>query len=1304
MLVPRLDQCPAEVQVAEQEATYYVERTAKIILGIWLAITAILALVIGLTLVRARVSNDSLARTVVPSVLFGPGQSRVRLDYAPEAMACPTVPLSIFLLIDKSGSMADGNALDLAKEAAIAFVNGVDLTQSSVAVAFFESSPDFVQPATQDVTTLTNAINQVSFAEGGTDITSALQLAAANLGNGQPVVILLTDGGAADPAGALSIGATLKAAGSHLVTIAVGPEVDSTFLRDLASSPTTALSADNPADLQAIYTGLAEQLSSVVATNLTLIEPVAEAFTVVTDSVNPPAVQDTNRLVWQSGFIPISGATYTYDVNTPRFGWFAVTTEAATMSFIDCHSGLGALSLGAGPHVLILPGLGFWVPWLLGLLLPVFLLFRSRRPFSPPEPGPTGGDPPPSPLPDPNPAWIRRLNAEKMLGLAGIDDESGNLVPTIIVGLGPVGRIVLSQVAQALDGRFTQRQKLPVRLLQVDVQPMGSPKLEPPDYLLSDEWVLLHPDYPQISRTLQNDPEPWAHMDWYEPTAMAEYGRARGRMALFYDLRNGAQDSTLFRGLSRAAKGMEKQPFLRIIGSTFDDVSSGMLIDISWLMWLVTQRNVDVELWLTGPMNCDWSPRLDNPSRLVSQSEQRIRTLATLREIERFQRNAIVPLHYVPHMMSQDEFHQDVDSAVVQTLFLFESPDNSFNNRSFSVGDHLATLTDSLVSLLNPAVQQEVTDHLARFKADAGVLVNQKGHGLVCGLGAYAIATPQAPLREALTWRLVHDLLCEARTGLLPGRRLTSNGAYEEQNPDVTLGSAVARRDNAQMFINGYHGRFNQASFLQSVAARVSDTVNGEGGGQEPALHRSGGIRRALKWVETVRLLLIQEGETDVAASLSSLIRQLKEWDEFLEQNLCPATQERLHRARENLEALTKQRGRSWSIDSDLEWPAYKANIRSWLDQPSSSGAGEPIIRAAHRFGWQVAYDPVARDWQVELWIPGGEFIWSGQPLSHGQIAVSRDTKAVLDRLYNLALPLAHNATQNINALSRAKGMNKNDWLQNARPRLDINELEVTRLLAGANSVRSLLAARETDDAAKVRNDLSGTGDADKIVSCAIEDRTTVTLLRVRDRVPLSAVRLYGSDVWDENSVTSGHYVWRGEQLAAARETTERFGTRFTGYLERDEKLVDLYARAVLFGLLRETANGLSIGGLEGDLNDWTWPGSSAGEGLKNIFSANSKLMPPALALPEKQRKEAFKVVERAIEDSLTYIDGVSGRAAFRREAERVLRNLPRSRHELESVEDWQLDYEEIFRPLAEADGPEDRDLRTYMLSILSSL
>lgn len=1271
-------------------------RIAKIVLVAWLIITFLIAVPVLITLARDSVTDGPLARTATPRVLLGSGRSSVQLDFVPDASTCPAIPLSIFLLIDKSGSMNDGNAFPQAREAATAFINSVDLTQSSVAVAFFDEFPTLVQPATQDRAALLAAVDSVTIPDGGTNIAGALQLASDNLGTEKPVIILLTDGSVPDYAGTMAVADAVKARGAHLVTVAVGSFADVINLGTLASSSNSALASEDPAALRAIYTELAEQLSAVVGTNLIITEPVDSAFTTLPDTIAPSAVQSGQDLIWQAGIVPSTGLSFRYDVMTGGLGWHPVTSEAATMSFIDCQTGLATLSLATGPRILVLPGPAFWIPWALALLLPVFLLFRGRKGVIPPSPLPQPVTPPPTAAPDQTPAWLRRLDTPaKMLGLANDASESGDLVPTIIVGLGPVGRIVLSQVAQALNGRFARRDQLPVRLLQVDVQPMSGPDLTRPDYLLPDEWVLLRADFHLISGTLQSQPELWEHMDWYEPTAAAGYGRARGRMALFYDLRNGADNSVIYRGLKTAATNMNK-PRLRVVSSTFDDVGSGMLIDISWLMWLATSRNVDVELWLTGPVNRDWSPQLSNPGRALPQSEQRVRTLATLREIARFQRNAVVPLHYVPRNMGQEEFHQVVDSAVVQTLFLFEA-----KGTTSSVEDHLATLTDSLIALLNPSVQKEVTEHLGRFQAKAGELVNRTGEGLVCGMGAYAVTTPLAALREALAWRLVHDLVCEARTGLLPGRLLKSDGKYDAQNPDTASGAPI-RRTEVEDFIEGHRAFLHDDRFRQAVAAWIANLMNGEDG-DTPALARSGGIRRARKCVDMLRTVLRQEGEESAALPLTDLSRELETWDTFLGNDLCPATAERLEAARGRLRALATQGGRSWSIDEKLEWPSYQADMRSWLDRPSRAMAGEAIVRAAQRFGWQVGYDPVSRSWPVELWIPDGEFIWAGQPIGPGQLSAPRDSAVILDRLYQLALPLAFNAKSNADVLSHAARMDSRTWIEAAAPRLSVNDMTITRLLAGANSIYPLLAARQTDTTARILGALKGTGNAQAVVGCATDDTTTVTLLRVRDRVPMSAVFLYGDDrdgnnAWDMNSVTPAHYVWRGEQIAAEHESGQRIGSRFVGFLERDEKLVDLYARAVLFGLYKATRDGVAISDAEG----WAWPGTSPGNALVNLFSVDSTGRPPAL--DDNLRAASFKTVENLIARSIADIESETGLAGFRREAERVLQLRPRPRHEMESVEPWQLDYEEYFRSLAGDATDEDRDLRLYMLQIISTL
>ena len=157
-------------------------------------------------------------------------------------------------------------------------------------------------------------------------------------------------------------------------------------------------------------------------------------------------------------------------------------------------------------------------------------------------------------------------------------------------------------------------------------------------------------------------------------------------------------------------------------------------------------------------------------------------------------------------------------------------------------------------------------------------------------MGAYAVTTPLAALREALAWRLVHDLVCEARTGLLPGRRLRPDGEYDAQNPDTASGAPI-RRTEVEDFIEGHRAFLHDDRFRQAVAAWIANLMNGEDG-DTPALARSGGIRRARKCVDMLRTVLRQEGEESAALPLTDLSRELETWDTFLGNDLCPATAE----------------------------------------------------------------------------------------------------------------------------------------------------------------------------------------------------------------------------------------------------------------------------------------------------------------------------------------------------------------------------------------------------------------------------
>lgn len=1264
------------------------ERLAKGILVIGGIFLIALLSIVGYVQLRSQVNSGSLRRQAEPRLFFGEGQSEVTFArLAQPAVDCPAVRRStnIALLLDKSGSMADNNAMTTALEAARLFVTDVDLNVARVSVISFDEFTTIVQSATQDGNLLQAALSTRIEPVGGTDIAGALQEVGRVLRMTEspttavPIIILLTDGGS-DSRDALQVGQQLKDEGVRIVAISLLTiDSDPDLLRALASSPADYYETPSPGELEAIYTRLAEGLNTAVAFNVAITETVNSNFNVIPNSLQPNGVVTSNQVVWQLPGLPNNEAAFTYQVVAAGWGLHRVNEEPTTMSYTDCIAGTITTSLMAGPDILVLPPI-----WLLGLLailpfLPLLSMAWFKRPKQTPFPEPLYVSPvEPDPPPDPYPAWLKRLDDSRKTLVANESVmPATDLTDTMIIGIGPVGRVVLTQMAQTLRARYGGRLPTNVRLLQIDVQPKDASalNLSCPAYLEAEEWVLLEPDLIQVSDNLQRAPQDWPHLDWYEATAMEEYGRARGRMALFYDLKDGADRSVLWRSLSRTAAQLN-HPRLRLVGSTFDDTSSGMLTDVAWLIQMITQSSVDVELWLSGPLNQTWSPRLHNPRQQIQVNEQKARTLATLRELERLQRNATVPFYYVSANNVQTQFRKTSEAtAVVQTLFLFTPADEETD-----IEDHLATIADSLLAVLHKPAQQTVNDHLNRSETPASNLTNRDGLGMVCSLGAYSVRMPLGLLEEALTWRMAQEILFEAQIGLLPLLRLLPEGDYEALEVDDLPDNAASRRDAAANFVQRYRRRWYTADFSYALARQVGDILNGEAQEKNPSLDRAGGLVKAIRWLESVRNHLNIEGELGAAQAVNGLRQQLLDWQTFLMETVLPLVQQRWQESRHNLEQLLRQSGRQWAVPSGLEWPIYRERVRSWLDSPPPTLSSEQLVRAAQRFGWHVAYRETGREWQTQLWLPPGDFVWEGpDSLWDVESFIQRqDGAAFAGRLYQLIAPLARNRASAEYALDQAEKLDKRFWLDQASPRLPINAMEASRLMDFGGGVRELavLVAPKSTRALQLEGELRATPGAPSVELSQTEDQTAVTLLRIRDRVPLATYEQgYGPDAWQSQFVPPGLYVWRGEQLAAGVESDKRLSSLFVGWLELDPQLVDLFARAYLFSLLDSPGrNELELPGLG------SWSGEKPGDGLANLFSRDETLW-PAVFLKAERRTKAIHILTQAIGDVQEAIWRDPGKRVYLRQAE-----------------------EKLIVPLQKSKDRRERDLAIYLQGIIKQL
>lgn len=197
-------------------------------------------------------------------------------------------PVDIMLVIDKSGSMnqQDGanTRLQNAKSAAITFVNNVNFSKDTVGLASFNQLATLNQGLTNNLATITNAINALT-ASGQTNIGDGIKVGREELiafGGPTRAMILLSDG--APNAMTLPNGSLVfcfvnptsptnctiyavnqsnitKLAGIEIFTIGLGVNnFTENLLKEIATTPSNYFSAPNSSQLEAIYLQIAEEI------------------------------------------------------------------------------------------------------------------------------------------------------------------------------------------------------------------------------------------------------------------------------------------------------------------------------------------------------------------------------------------------------------------------------------------------------------------------------------------------------------------------------------------------------------------------------------------------------------------------------------------------------------------------------------------------------------------------------------------------------------------------------------------------------------------------------------------------------------------------------------------------------------------------------------------------------------------------------------------------------------------------------------------------------------------------------------
>ncbi len=842
--------------------------------------------------------------------------------------------------------------------------------------------------------------------------------------------------------------------------------------------------------------------------------------------------------------------------------------------------------------------------WLLIVVLLILLLLllgwlirkliawlRHRKSSTPPVP-PEGGGGSRSPLAEPSmPKWLTNLRANILLPEERSPSMCVNIKikDTFLIGVGPAGREVLTKIAAALNGRFGGGWPPNVRLLQVDVSPEGdTSKLSAPEGIPSENWVLLRPNIQQMEENLRRKPEDWPHWEWYVRT-VPDYGRARGRLAFFNDVRSGITDSLLWKAIQNGIRELNA-PAVRVIGTTFDDVSSGMLVDILRLVQIVCSGpdgTPPAQLWLAGPVRRDWSDLLGRRGQ-VRADEQRARTLATLRELERFQHNAPVEYRYLKDASRQEELYRRYNFAVVNDVLLFEP---AVNPPTSPEDDVFVCMSNALLAMLDLEACRQWEEQLIATRSYKNELVNKEGRGAVLTMGCYVVRHPTLALREALAWRMVRDVLFETTLGLMPLEQQDESTGEYQSLPEVERGVPLKtapplHMEDLETFLYRYEGYFNTDAFSEAVRHRVNDFLNGEQETGLSATLRRAGLAQAIRWLTLLRSALLQHDAPDIARQVEDLRKQLSDWQRWLRDKAYPVCKQNFEAARLKLQRLRTQPAQTWGMGADLEWPLYRRFIRAWGSQPVGTGQSQPLLRLTERFGWEV--EITTRGWRARLIVPPGE--WADTLNARTLDAVrpceyalpNADPGSLLQALFLLAERAARVAAP-FDLTETALDQDAKTWLEHAEAKLRLryDDDKAAQLIPRRN-LHLLVTPESFGNIDKLKQHLNNAPNRPTDLRvCSNDDATSITLIEAINWVPLSTVALYAEEVWDTVPVPETFYVWSPEQIAAGLERRHRLSPLLVSRIAENEPLLRAFGLAFIYGILEQDSWGWRIPEME---------------------------------------------------------------------------------------------------------------------------
>ena len=725
-------------------------------------------------------------------------------------------PADVVLVMDVSASMRDEDKLAAAKEAALAFLQQMDLSVDQVALAAFSGAAFTVQDLTQDPAAAQAAIEGLETIDG-TDIAAGLQEGAGVLGgaarrpSATAALVLLSDG-QSDAAAAEQAAAQIQQQGVVIHTVSLGSDADRALMEALASSPSNYHHAPSAADLSDVYRAIQAQIASAVASNVAVRAGVnTRAFELLPQSVVPAGIVAGDQITWTVGALA-AGQTQALMVRLRARQAGTHPALLATDMQYDLCGEPHRLAQGPGPMLAVtapvpptptpipacvqeplsndclshVPGLGglIWpctalgLPWWVCLLLPLLVLLallvwlwwrrteQARQAWQAP---PGGALPPPrldtarwQPLPTPSTPPLLPVVEAKI---------SANLNPTLVLGLGQMGQHALDALKASLEEAYGA---VPAQIRWLAVHPVQGPPSHddtaltmPLDADAVRDVLRAAGTRPELQAWLS--PEVRAELQtWLSGNALAPVPpprsseRALGRLALFvhrHALETRLQDELRALG--------SDSPTIYLIGSLAEGYASGALLDVAHLTRLQAHEAqmsnyVFQGLLLLPEAHVDSAARLDEQARLQQAAS------AAWRELDRFQ-----SVFEHPYPLDYGDRQTRRQGRLFDRCYLF-SPDRSegpgltgqpvTETLCPAIADLILALADARFRPAWGQVAEAVAERTARQQ-------HQRGEALYSSLGSFTYVLPVEDLVQSAALRLAREMVAAQLSGGLPNAR-----------------------------------------------------------------------------------------------------------------------------------------------------------------------------------------------------------------------------------------------------------------------------------------------------------------------------------------------------------------------------------------------------------------------------------------------------------------------------------------------------------------------------------------------------